>query len=697
MFTHSDSNKSGQILLKFFRSINEILTYSDWILILQEGALLADADPSNMTPFSAKLDAFTSTNQLIILFEHCNQTDSGSLLIHTSLRDKIKSFADSFSHHKKPLPDSFVWPEFLKTFKTTLSRFPGNDLFTCESFWLDGTDVDLNDFDDFTVNDRICADSFRLIADFYLGDMPLPAVVEDGLKNNLLTKITKDVNISDIFMRDGSVIFVDAWSIVDFINNIAPQINTRYVLISGDGDGCAPKCELEESRTQEYTSSPFLLHWYVMNCDGIEAGNGKISCLPIGLSQWQDKKEMMQVAYNQKVGLKNGLEWKLVNLSQKHQKYVLASFRVESNPQVRQPVYDLFCNNTSNQVASVANCQFGEVDQLTFYWKIMAESRFVISPPGLGLDCYRTYESIFMNVIPVVVKSSLDSIYDKLPVLILDRWEDLTIELMEETEKNFTTMKFDFRKLYVDYWYHKYCHCKRIQDFKTMRANFALILLQMLASDLYRFGSGRSLAKGEDPFNIEKEMRISVTYFLHSPEVGVKPNDMIIMADVDEIPSRNAIQLLRSCDGVPNKVHLRMRNYLYSFDFMQDAEHWRPKVVYVPSNISELKYTHSKQSDYILSDADFVFKMTGYAHADRVHNEKLLDPERIQKVICDGTDIFEMLPEAYTWKDLAYKWGPLKKSESAVNVPSYLIEAVATGDTRFNYLLPGGCKRNDKA
>lgn len=38
---------------------------------------------------------------------------------------------------------------------------------------------------------------------------------------------------------------------------------------------------------------------------------------------------------------------------------------------------------------------------------------------------------------------------------------------------------------------------------------------------------------------------------------------------------------------------------------------------------------------------------SGYSHADRVTDESLLQLERIQQTICEGKDIFGMLPEAY--------------------------------------------------
>jgi hypothetical protein len=50
--------------------------------------------------------------------------------------------------------------------------------------------------------------------------------------------------------------------------------------------------------------------------------------------------------------------------------------------------------------------------------------------------------------------------------------------------------------------------------------------------------------------------------------------------------------------------------------------------------------------------------MQAYSHSDRLGDdpEALLRPERIQKNICEGNNIFGMLPEAYTFLDLFARW-----------------------------------------
>ena len=81
--------------------------------------------------------------------------------------------------------------------------------------------------------------------------------------------------------------------------------------------------------------------------------------------------------------------------------------------------------------------------------------------------------------------------------------------------------------------------------------------------------------------------------------------------------------------------------------------------------------------------------MQAYSHADRVHSERILDPKRIQKVICQGTDIYDMIPEVHTYRELFLKWGKLPKSYSAIGLPLWVVHEAK----RFKYLLPGGCVR----
>ncbi|KAJ6857535.1 hypothetical protein NC651_039061 [Populus alba x Populus x berolinensis] len=210
--------------------------------------------------------------------------------------------------------------------------------------------------------------------------------------------------------------------------------------------------------------------------------------------------------------------------------------------------------------------------------------------------------------------------------------------------------------------------------------------------------SGRTAARGknENPFVLEFEQRKAMSGLLRSS--GISYGDLIIMSDADEIPSPHTLKLLQWCDEIPHAMHLELKHYMYSFEFPVDYSSWRATVqIFGPRT----GYRHSRQTDLILSDSgwhcsfcfrrlqEFVFKMTAYSHADRVRRNEFLNYSRIQKIICSGDDLFDMLPEEHTFQELIRKMGPMPHSASAVHLPSYLIENA----DKFRFLLPGNCLR----
>ncbi|RWW03656.1 hypothetical protein GW17_00033163 [Ensete ventricosum] len=208
---------------------------------------------------------------------------------------------------------------------------------------------------------------------------------------------------------------------------------------------------------------------------------------------------------------------------------------------------------------------------------------------------------------------------------------------------------------------------------------------------------GGRFVKGENPFVEESYQRVALDHLIRASGIG--DDDLLIMSDVDEIPSGHTINLLRWCDDIPEKLHLRLRNYLYSFEFLLDNKSWRASVHRYRAG--KTRYAHYRQTDVILSDSgwhcsfcfryisEFVFKMKAYSHVDRVRFAYYLNPSRIQDVICRGADLYDMLPEEYTFKEIVGKLGPIPHTYSAVHLPAYLLQNF----DKYKYLLPGNCKR----
>lgn len=81
----------------------------------------------------------------------------------------------------------------------------------------------------------------------------------------------------------------------------------------------------------------------------------------------------------------------------------------------------------------------------------LGRSRFVLSPPGLGYDCYRTYEAMAMGAIPIVKRQSPATDHlEQMPVLLIDEWSDVTLARLKNMAPSFGFRYPDM--LTMTYW-----------------------------------------------------------------------------------------------------------------------------------------------------------------------------------------------------------------------------------------------------
>jgi hypothetical protein len=70
----------------------------------------------------------------------------------------------------------------------------------------------------------------------------------------------------------------------------------------------------------------------------------------------------------------------------------------------------------------------------------------------MGLDCYRTWEAIYLGSYVVVRSLSLDPSYAGLPILVVREWEEVTESLLEQAYDLFRKQRFDYRPLFIEHW-----------------------------------------------------------------------------------------------------------------------------------------------------------------------------------------------------------------------------------------------------
>ena len=88
----------------------------------------------------------------------------------------------------------------------------------------------------------------------------------------------------------------------------------------------------------------------------------------------------------------------------------------------------------------------------TELWKEMINYTFILSPAGIGLDCHRTWEALCLGCIPIVCIPEFKIMFEDLPVLVVNKWEEITKELLQQTIELFKTKKFNYEKLKLSYW-----------------------------------------------------------------------------------------------------------------------------------------------------------------------------------------------------------------------------------------------------
>ncbi len=60
------------------------------------------------------------------------------------------------------------------------------------------------------------------------------------------------------------------------------------------------------------------------------------------------------------------------------------------------------------------------------YLELVSQSKFVLSPPGNGPDCHRTWESIYLGAVPIVLESAWPFKDFDLPVAQVSNWDEIS-------------------------------------------------------------------------------------------------------------------------------------------------------------------------------------------------------------------------------------------------------------------------------
>jgi hypothetical protein len=192
---------------------------------------------------------------------------------------------------------------------------------------------------------------------------------------------------------------------------------TPFILITGDSDTTVDEKML---KAKEILNSKNLIHWFSQN---LGISDPRCSHIPIGI----DYHSLSPEEFNPLAKWWGSKQWPLFQEAQ-----LLGVRSIGMNVDRIPKIYCNFIH--ALWIPARAEClkrvkhtllaiENEKVSRITT-WNNMIKYKFILSPPGVGLDCHRTWEALVLGCIPIVKSSCIDKVYEGLPVWIVKNWEE---------------------------------------------------------------------------------------------------------------------------------------------------------------------------------------------------------------------------------------------------------------------------------
>ena len=225
-----------------------------------------------------------------------------------------------------------------------------------------------------------------------------PFVSGDSLRSMADHIVEPGSRMDPKYVELGDIVFVQASELGRFAESILPHISEPFVLITHNGD-----LNIDQ-RFSGLADDRKVLHWFAQN---LVFRHPKLTAVPIGL----ENRSLHS----------HGVIRDFRRLARRHSpksNRILYGFTAENNPAERVPATEALKASSIADFTSRLNSRK--------YRQLLNRYGFVASPPGNGTDCHRTWEALYLGVVPILKRSLFYSFFPDLPALFVDDWNEVT-------------------------------------------------------------------------------------------------------------------------------------------------------------------------------------------------------------------------------------------------------------------------------
>ncbi len=212
-------------------------------------------------------------------------------------------------------------------------------------------------------------------------------------------------------------------NLTGFVKHVLPKISHPFTLVTTDGDSSVPN-DLSENVLHRLLENPNLVAWYTQNL--ADKRYPKLHSIPIGLDLHTDR------GFGVGIKLQTTFRAIATQPSEPRLDRVLVDFATSSNSNLRK---NFITANKDNCFVDILSARISQPE----LWKMYRRYRWVVSLPGNGLDCHRTWEAGYLGAKVLVQRDVLPDLYNQNFMVKIDPNESLTEKIFDEYDIKFLT------------------------------------------------------------------------------------------------------------------------------------------------------------------------------------------------------------------------------------------------------------------